>query len=106
MPGRWRRRQRGVNKPLLVDAVAELMPAEVPRLPKRGFGLLQARWMTGSLREEFEHHLATLRTSGLVEADAVDAVWQDFLADAGGPTWSRAWMLGVLGAWLDARRAA
>lgn len=101
LPGNWRIGQNGHNKPLLVEALSHHPRLkEIQRIPKRGFSLSQAKWMTGPLREQFEYFLETLKQSGWVEPATVAKVWQDFLADTQGPSWSRAWMLGVLGAWL------
>jgi asparagine synthase (glutamine-hydrolysing) len=61
--------------------------------------------MVGPLRELFEHLLGVTRGSGLVDPAGVDALWQAFLREPAGSTWSRVWLLGVLGAWLG-RRAA
>lgn len=102
LPGRWRTPRGRQNKPLLADAMAhEPRLSAIQHLPKRGFSLPQAAWMAGPLREEFEHRLTVLAAAGLVDPGAVQQVWQDFLVDRTGPTWSRAWLLGGLGAWLE-----
>ena len=101
LPGAWRVRQGQINKPLLTDAMAEKLNPQLRALPKQGFSLPQAAWMAGPLRAKFEYLLQVVKDSNLVADAAVAAVWQDFLADQVGPTWSRAWLLGVLGAWLD-----
>lgn len=101
LPGRWRMRRGAQNKPLLADAMAGRLNPEIQHLPKRGFSLPQAAWMAGPLRPQFEHLIARVADSGLLASGAVQTVWQDFLTDRAGPTWSRAWTLGVLGAWLD-----
>ena len=94
----WR---RGPNKPWLVAALGDRLPREVRGLPKRGFSLPQARWMRTSLREEFEARIDVMAKSGLVDPVGVEAVWQTFLREPESPTWSRAWMLAVVGAWLE-----
>ena len=104
LPGRLRRPHGGVSKPLLARALPPHIPAGLPRLKKRGFALPQARWMAGPLRELFEDLLNVTRQSGLVHPAGVTKIWDDFLKDQTGPTWSRAWLLGVLGAWLRKRR--
>jgi asparagine synthase (glutamine-hydrolysing) len=93
------------NKPLLVNAVGRISESVVKRA-KSGFALPQARWMAGPLRPLFEGALDHVRRSGLVDPPAVGRVWNDFLADRGGPTWSRPWALAVLGAWLDSSARA
>lgn len=104
LPGKWRVRRGAHNKPLLADAMAGRLNPEIQHLPKRGFSLPQAAWMAGPLRLQFEHLLGQVADSGLLAPGAVQTVWRDFLADHAGPTWSRAWTLGVLGTWLNANR--
>ena len=107
-------RRGGPNKPLLAAAVGKDIPRRIVTASKRGFSLPYARWMSGPLRPLFESHLDTLRTSGLVDGHEVTKIWSEFLAHPEGTSWSRAWTLGVLGAWLakrpglhmSARRAA
>jgi len=106
LPGKWRVGKKGYNKPLLADALSQQLPQDVHCLPKRGFSLSQSNWMAGPLRERFEQYIAVLSSSGLVEPDAVSCVWQDFLEDKQGPTWSRTWMLGVLGAWIESNKVS
>lgn len=101
LPGAWRVPRQGQNKPLLADAMAGHLNPQLQGLPKRGFSLPHAAWMAGPLRPRFEHLMDRVADSGLVAPAAVRALWQDFLLDRTGPTWSRAWTLGVLGAWLD-----
>ena len=101
LPGSWKTPRNGLNKPLLADAMAPDLDPALRKLPKRGFTLPQSNWMCGPLRGQFESNLDILRASNYIEATAVTQVWQDFLAEPKGPTWSRAWMLGVLGAWLQ-----
>ena len=101
LPGKWRTAANGVKKPLLSDAMGDKLRADLKKLPKRGFTLPQAAWMAGSLRSQFEHLSDTVKNSGLIDPLGVSAAWQNFLADQTGPTWARAWLLGVLGAWLE-----
>jgi len=54
--------QRLTGKRLLRDAVADLIPPDVLRRPKKGFGIPVARWLNGSLRE---------LTDDLLSADAL-----------------------------------
>jgi asparagine synthase (glutamine-hydrolysing) len=102
--GSLRVRRGSTNKPLLFDALGKAVFRDIPRRRKRGFSLPHAKWMTGPLRGQFEDLLDNTKQSGIVESDGVQAVWDAFLDDPDGPTWSRAWMLGVLGGWLDRRR--
>jgi asparagine synthase (glutamine-hydrolysing) len=96
-------RQTVVTKPLLVEAFADRIPAELHGLPKRGFSLPMRRWMRGPLRE---YCLERIESDGLREAGidrkAAREVWKAFEEDRA--RWSRAWALVVLGEWVGRRR--
>jgi asparagine synthase (glutamine-hydrolysing) len=99
----WLDGGRGSKKRWLVEAMRGKLPDAVHKLPKVGFALPFARWMRGPLRDEMTEGVRALATSGLVDADAVQAVWDAFLADESGRMWSRAWTLAVTGTWLARR---
>lgn len=100
IPGRWRVRRNDVNKPLLVDAMGSDLRREITRRSKTGFSLPYISWMTGPLRDRCESALHSLERSNVVDADAVKLTWQEFLK-AKGASWSRAWLLIVLGEYLN-----
>jgi len=100
LSGRLRLRRGRANKPLILDALGTKVFRDIPQQRKRGFSLPHSKWMSGPLREQFDGLLQRTRDSGMVSSRGVDAVWNAFLQDQKGPTWSRAWILGVLGAWL------
>ncbi len=90
---------RGVNKPLLVGALAEPLPREVWDRPKQGFTLPFRRFMLehrGELR-------ARARASELYRVEAVDEIWNHF--ESGRAHWSRPWALVVFAAWVDRLRS-
>jgi len=101
LPGKWRVVPNGVKKPLLSHALGDKLRDDLKRMPKRGFSLPQADWMAGPLKEQFENLLKNVKESGIIDPIGVSATWQDFLEDQTVPTWSRAWMLGVIGAWIE-----
>jgi hypothetical protein len=70
------------------------------RRRKTGFSLPYADWMTGPLRDRCEGMIVALKRSHMVNAEAVGQTWQDFLKHKGS-SWSRAWMLIVLGEYLN-----
>ncbi|SIO55263.1 asparagine synthase (glutamine-hydrolysing) [Singulisphaera sp. GP187] len=105
LPGALRVDRGGPNKTLLAGALEGRLPPPLLALKKRGFTLPQARWMAGPLRDLFEGFIDATRRSGLVDPAGVDTIWRDFLAEPNGSTWSRAWIVGVLGAWLNRRSA-
>ena len=90
---------RDVNKPLLVEALAEPLPREVWDRPKQGFTLPFRRFMLeykGELR-------ARARASELLRHEAVDEIWNDF--ESGRAHWSRPWALVAFTAWVDRLRS-
>lgn len=92
----------GMPKRLLVDSVGgDVLPAIAGR-PKQGFVLPFDGWMRGELRDFCEHHLGPYGLAGrqLLRREAVQSVWRSFL-DGRGETWSRAWALVALNAWLE-----
>jgi len=98
LPGAWRVRQHGVNKPLLAEAAANVLrDPEIARRPKHGFCLPHAAWMRGALRAEFEGKLDALKRSGWIDAAMIDRTWQAFHASSLDGGWPRVWALGILG---------
>ncbi len=88
-------------KPLLVDAVRDLLPPEIGSRPKAGFVLPFERWMCSSLRDEVHSALsdpAALAPLGL-QPDVVKKVWLGFLRDPKAVGWARPWSLYVLARW-------
>ncbi|HEX8430031.1 MAG TPA: asparagine synthase (glutamine-hydrolyzing) [Longimicrobium sp.] len=91
---------RGSSKPLLVAAVADLLPREVWDRPKQGFTLPFAAWLRGELAGEVASGLdpARLARVGIDGAEA-DRVWRGFLDGRVG--WSRPWALYTLVTWAE-----
>jgi asparagine synthase (glutamine-hydrolysing) len=97
--------QNSTPKPLLVGAVADLLPPEVVHRSKRGFALPFPVWLRGPLRGEVEAALLDPDYGGqvasLLDSTAVAAVWQRFLD--GRAEWVRPWSLYALKTWGEAR---
>ncbi len=93
------RRVKNRQKALLVDALQDLLPAEIVAQKKRTFTLPWEQWLRGPLREKLEVSFgevaAPLREH--LKAEGVAQVWQSFLA--GKTTWSRPWAIFVLNEW-------
>ncbi|MHB8901446.1 MAG: asparagine synthase (glutamine-hydrolyzing) [Thermoguttaceae bacterium] len=104
LPGHWRIRNRQGNKPLMVDALNHPLLRRLQSRPKTGFALPYSDWMLGPLRDLSEAMLKIVSDSGLLAASQVERTWHRFLTSRGTSAWSRAWMLIVLGAWLEARK--
>ena len=98
MEGQWRR-----PKPLLVDALGDLLPEEIWRRPKMGFTLPFQRWMQSGLRSEVTAALSSSRDLlhlGL-STDTVRAMWDAFVKNPSQEPWSRPWALYVLTKWCE-----
>ena len=93
---------RWQGKHLLRRAVGDLVPAEILRRSKRGFGLPLTRWMTRDLGPMARDLLldATARARGVLDPAAVEAMFADLDAGRGGA--DRLWTLLVLETWFRA----
>jgi asparagine synthase (glutamine-hydrolysing) len=105
LPGKWKlgNGTNGVEKPLLADALADLLPRELLARPKMGFTLPFEKWLHGRLRSEVEtvfQNDEQLLASGLAP-DSVREVWRKFLRKPSAIGWSRPWSLYVLARWCE-----
>ncbi len=93
------KRKNGRAKSLLVDAVADLLPAEVISQQKRTFTLPWEHWLRNALKKEVAAELKNIAPplKDSLNAHQVGQVWTDFLA--GRTSWSRVWSLFVLNRW-------
>lgn len=105
LPQGARRRPRA-QKALLVEAIRDLLPAEIFGQKKRTFTLPWEGWLRGPLRKKLEvsfaNPAAALRP--VLRPGGVQSVWNDF--QAGKTTWSRPWSLYVLNEWCRRHLAA
>lgn len=93
------------NKPFLTAAVPEV-PLVRRRQQKRGFTLPFDQWLLGPLRGWAERRFRG-PIPALLDAHAVRAVWQDFLATGGrSVSWSRVWTLVALLDWCARHEVA
>ncbi len=96
------RLKRGTIKPLLVEAVRDLLPPENISRPKMGFTLPFDRWMRKELFSEVD--LAMNQTAaervGIDYSDARD-IWKGFQTRKSGVSWSRPWALYTLMRWAE-----
>ncbi|HEX5603693.1 MAG TPA: asparagine synthase-related protein, partial [Pyrinomonadaceae bacterium] len=101
LPGEWKM-GRG-PKPLLVDAVSDLLPREFMSRPKMGFTLPFEKWMQGKLRSEISTVLEDEKRLSLVglNAEAVGKIRRKFLRSPKAVGWSRPWALYVLLKWCE-----
>ena len=91
--------QPGRHKALLVDALGDLLPAEIKAQKKRTFTLPWESWLRGPLRPRVESSFASFSPALAphLHAAGVRMVWDNFLHAR--TTWSRPWSLYVLNEW-------
>ncbi|MGA6955073.1 MAG: asparagine synthase (glutamine-hydrolyzing) [Candidatus Acidiferrales bacterium] len=89
----------GRPKSLLIDAMKDLLPAEVVAQNKRTFTFPWETWLRGNLGERVAAGLGDWSPALQARFDGrfALAVWRDFLR--GRTTWSRPWSLYVLNEW-------
>ncbi len=94
------KRQPGVPKALLVEALAGILPAHVLGQRKRTFTLPWEVWLRGPLGVRLSQELSQV-SSPLQEhmnQRAVTGAWQNFVI--GQTNWSRPWSLYILNEWV------
>jgi asparagine synthase (glutamine-hydrolysing) len=92
--------RHGAYKPLLVDALGDLLPREVSERPKRGFTFPWEQWMRGPLAPRLSARLRDLAPAldPHVDQRPAAAAWTAFQAGRNG--WLRPWSLFVLDDWV------
>jgi asparagine synthase (glutamine-hydrolysing) len=100
------RHRPGVQKALLVEALGDLLPAEILAQRKRTFTLPWDEWLRGPLRSRMEASFAEPAPplAAYLRRGGAGSVWTDFLA--GKTSWSRPWSLFVLNQWCRQHLAA
>jgi asparagine synthase (glutamine-hydrolysing) len=96
------RLKAGAIKPLLVDAVRDLLPPGAATRPKSGFTLPFEMWMRKELLQEVDSMMneTAAKNVGLEYLD-VKAIWRAFLDRKPGVNWSRPWALYTLIRWAQ-----
>ncbi len=87
-------------KKLLVDALGDLLPANIVNRPKMGFVLPWKDWLKNELRDFCEENIVQFSKRPFVNRDAVLVIWNRFLNNDPKITWSRVWHLIVLNHWM------
>lgn len=97
-------RHDGRPKRLLIESLADLLPAEIVGRRKRGFTLPFEMWLRGPLGGYAGERLGPERLGarGVFRADALTRLWSRFRSGGRGVTWSRVWTLVALEEWLEA----
>ena len=88
-------------KPLLLNAMGDMLPGEIACRAKKGFTFPWEHWLRGKLRPQID---CVFGAGNLGEQIGLDAqvcrrLWVDFQKRRGGVTWSRIWGLFCLHAW-------
>jgi asparagine synthase (glutamine-hydrolysing) len=93
------RYREGKQKALLVEAMGDLLPAEILGRAKRTFTLPWDEWLRKTLRARVERSFGDMQPAlaACLRQEGVREVWSDFLA--GKTSWSRPWSLYVLNEW-------
>jgi asparagine synthase (glutamine-hydrolysing) len=92
---------RRENKPLLVEACRDLLPAAVTNRKKMGFTLPYEEWLRGPLRSTVEEALLDPSYGGpiaeMLDHDVIARTWQRFLNREA--VWTRPWALYAVKHW-------
>jgi asparagine synthase (glutamine-hydrolysing) len=102
LPGEWKI-DGPRPKPLLLDALGDLLPEEIWRRPKMGFTFPFDRWMRSALKPEIDKTFdqpGKLEEAGVAGSFARD-IWNRFLNNPSKERWSRPWSLHVLKRWCE-----
>jgi asparagine synthase (glutamine-hydrolysing) len=98
LPGAWKLRNDS-PKPLLADALGDLLPRDFLARPKMGFTLPFEKWLQQNLRHEVS---SVLENAGpILNSEAVKKIWRNFLEKPRAVGWSRPWSLYVLAKWCE-----
>jgi asparagine synthase (glutamine-hydrolysing) len=103
LPGEWKVRGDTGPKPLLADALSDLLPREFMSRPKMGFTLPFEKWMQGKMRAELAAVMEDQKRLSLVElnGEVVERVWKKFLQSPKAVGWTRPWAIYVLVKWCE-----
>ncbi|MBN2244904.1 MAG: asparagine synthase (glutamine-hydrolyzing), partial [Candidatus Aminicenantes bacterium] len=90
------------SKYILKKAMANWLPAEVVKRPKKGFGVPIAKWVKGPLKELFEDLLSPVRIAreGFLDPEYVNELLEDHLANKRDNR-KQLWTLLVWELWLN-----
>jgi len=99
LPGEWK--MGNGPKPLLVDAMSDLLPREFVARPKMGFTLPFEKWMQGKMRPEISAVLKDEKRLVGLNSEMVEKVWRRFLEKPKAVGWSRPWSIYVLAKWCE-----
>jgi len=99
LPGEWK--VGSGPKPLLADAMSDLLPREFMGRPKMGFTLPFEKWMQGKMRHEISAVLENEERLAGLNSEIVGKIWRRFLEKPKAVGWSRPWAIYVLAKWCE-----
>lgn len=91
-------------KSKLIELLESRVPREIWDRPKQGFVLPMDSWIKGELKPFATDGLASGRLRTLCHGNSIDQLWNSYLKGHPAVTWSRVWLLAVLGHWLEDNR--
>ena len=104
LPGEWKLGHGSSGpKPLLADALSDLLPRNFLARPKMGFTLPFEKWLQQNLRGAVGSVLeddCALAGAGL-KAKEIVGLWRRFLEKPGAVGWTRPWAIYVLAKWCE-----
>jgi asparagine synthase (glutamine-hydrolysing) len=93
-------RFNGSTKPMLLEAVRDLVPESSFSKPKKGFTLPFEKWMRHEMHPEVDSVLSGSSSADLgLDAREIARVWSSFQRGRPGVNWSRPWALYTLLRW-------
>jgi asparagine synthase (glutamine-hydrolysing) len=101
LPGRVKLPHGRADKHLLRAVLDRKLGIRPPYKAKRGFVLPIARWLCGPLADLAAAGLDRIRAGGLLDRAEVERIWDGFRREPESPAWSRAFVLVVLGNYLE-----
>lgn len=99
----WSHKQaRGVRKRVLREACADLIPAQLARRSKMGFGVPIARWFRGGWKQVLQDVLtdSSVRGYGFLDPEAVSTLIDEHSSGAGDHSYAL-WALLLFQLWLQ-----
>jgi asparagine synthase (glutamine-hydrolysing) len=93
--------KKGSPKHLFVDAMGDLLPAEIVNRSKKGFTFPWDYWLRNELKNYCEGALNSLSQRGLFKPEGIKFLWESFLNKKQALTWLHIWGLVVLEKWME-----
>lgn len=93
--------RNNLPKPLLVNAMGDLLPEQIYRRPKMGFTFPWEVWLRNGMRTQVEKSIYDFPDDNELGLNMKNcrSMWQMFLSNAPGVSWSRVWAIYVLLKW-------